>query len=103
MEEYDLYDVLGELGHGMAARTREGRAGAFTYKHSVWLSALPKDAVATLKALAAQFARAGTEGLENPQVFQTPEVCRAGGLGALKAFGKPSDILQRAKERLFAA
>jgi len=103
MEEYDLYDVLGDLGYGMAPRTREGRANAFTYKHAAWLSALPKDVAATLKALAAQFARAGTEGLENPQVFQTPTVARAGGLPALKALGKPADVLRETKTRIFAA
>ncbi len=103
MEEYDMYDVLGELGYGMAPRTREGRAGAFTYKHAAWLSTLPKDAAATLKALAAQFARAGTDGLENAQVFQTPGVTRAAGLAALKALGRPADILRETKARMFAA
>ena len=58
---------------------------------------------ATLSALARQFARAGTDGLENPQVFQTPEVVRAGGLAALSALGNPADILRETKERLFAA
>ena len=60
-------------------------------------------ATATLKALAGQFARSGTDGLESPQVFDTPDVARAGGLPALKAFGQPADILRQTKERLFAA
>ena len=103
MEDYDLYDVLAELGYGAVPRTRGERAAAFTYKHRGWLAALPKKAAATLKALAAQFERSGTEGLENPQVFQTPEVVRAGGLPALKALGKPADILRETKRRIFAA
>jgi len=103
MAEFDLYDVLGELGYGLAPRRRPERAEAFTYKHAGWLGALPEPASKTLKALAAQFARAGTDGLENPQVFQTPEVAQAGGLPALKALGKPADILRETKERLFAA
>jgi type I restriction enzyme R subunit len=103
MTEYDLYDVLAELGYGLAPRTREARAEAFLYKHADWLSTLPRGATATLKALAEQFARAGTDGLENPQVFQTPEVVRAGGLGALRALGKPADVLRETKERMFAA
>jgi type I restriction enzyme R subunit len=41
--------------------------------------------------------------LENPQVFATPEVVRAGGLEALKALGKPAQILQETKGRLFSA
>ncbi len=103
MTDYDLYDVLAELGYGLAPRTRPQRAEAFTYKHERWLATLPPPATATLKALAGQFARSGTDGLESPQVFDTPEVTRAGGLPALKAFGQPADILRQTKERLFAA
>jgi superfamily II DNA or RNA helicase len=57
----------------------------------------------TLKALAGQFARTGTESLENPQGFQMPEVVRAGGLAALRTLGEPADVLHQTKERLFAA
>ncbi len=103
MTAYDLYDVLGELGYGLAPRTRPDRADAFGYKHAPWLSGLPAPAAATLKALAGQFARAGTESLENPQVFQMADVVRAGGLPALRTLGEPSEILHETKERLFAA
>jgi type I restriction enzyme R subunit len=103
MKEYDLYDVLGELGYGLSPRTRVDRADAFTYKNDSWLSGLPAPMAATLKALAGQFARAGTDGLENPNVFKVPEVVKAGGLAALKALGKPAQILRETKERMFAA
>jgi type I restriction enzyme, R subunit len=103
MTEYDLYDVLAELGYGLNPRTRGERAEAFTYKHDHWLSGLPAPTRATLEALAAQFARGGTEGLESPQVFQMPEVVRAGGLAALRALGRPAEVLRETKERLFAA
>jgi len=53
--------------------------------------------------MAAQFARTGTDGIENPHIFQTPEVVRAGGLAALKALGKPADVLRETKKRMFAA
>src|ERR687886_2357366 len=43
------------------------------------------------------------EGLENPRIFQTPEVVQAGGLNALKAIGTPRDVLQETKARMFAA
>jgi type I restriction enzyme R subunit len=103
MASYDLYDVLAELGYGMAPRTRTERADAFAYKSESWLGDLPSSMAATLKALAGQFARGGTDELENPQVFQTPDVVSAGGLDALKALGKPAEILRETKERLFAA
>lgn len=50
-----------------------------------------------------EIARAGTEALETPQIFSTPEVLKAGGLAALKIIGDPGLILLETKERLFAA
>ena len=102
MDDYDLYDVLAELGYGLAPRTRPERAEAFTYKHGNWLMTLPPQAAETLKALASQFAKAGTDGLESPKVFQTPEVVKAGGLQALSALGNPAKVLLETKERMFA-
>ncbi len=102
-EEYDLYDVLGELGWGMRPRTRHDRALAFTYKHEDWLDGLPARAAATIKAIASQFERGGTEGLESSQIFQTPEVKAAGGLAALQAAGQPAELLRETKQRMFAA
>jgi type I restriction enzyme R subunit len=101
--EYDLYDVLAELGWGMNPRTRRGRALAFTYKHEDWINALPKPAAATIRAIAGQFERGGTDGLENPQIFQTPEVKKAGGLAALQMAGNPRDLVIETKTRMFAA
>ena len=95
--------MLAELGYGLAPRTRVERAEAFAYKHDRWLADLPAPTAATLKAMASQFARAGTDGLENPQIFQIPDVRNAGGLEALKVLGKPSDILRETKGRMFAA
>jgi type I restriction enzyme R subunit len=103
MNEFDLYDVLAELGYGLAPRTRPDRADAFAYKHAEWLAALPDKAAATLRALTGQFARAGTDGLESPEVFRLSAVVQAGGLAALKVLGKPADILRETKARLFAA
>jgi type I restriction enzyme R subunit len=103
MTDYDLYDVLAELGYGQAPRTRPDRAAAFGYKHGGWLGGLPPPAAATLTALATQFARGGTEELENLRVFETPEVRRAGGLAALRVLGPPPEVLRETKARLFAA
>jgi type I restriction enzyme R subunit len=103
MSDYDLYDVLADLGYGMAPRTRVGRAESFAYKHQAWLATLPEKTSATLRAIAGQFADGGTDGLENPQVFQTPAVVRAGGLSALQVIVRPADVLRETKERMFAA
>jgi type I restriction enzyme R subunit len=102
-QDYDLYDVLAELGWGMNPRTRQDRTLAFTYKNEDWLNALSQRAAATIRAIASQFERGGTEGLENPQIFQTPEVKLAGGLAALQTAGNPRDLLIETKTRMFAA
>ncbi|MDI9571421.1 MAG: DEAD/DEAH box helicase family protein [Pseudomonadota bacterium] len=101
--DYDLYDVLGELGWGMNPRSRRDRALAFTYKNEDWLNTLSQRAAATIRAIASQFERGGTDDLENPQIFQTPEVKLAGGLAALQSAGNPRELLVETKSRMFAA
>ncbi len=101
MDAFDLYDVLAELGYGQAPRTRADRAAAFVYKHTTWLAGLPVPAAATIKAVAGQFALAGTEGLENTHIFDTPDVRHEGGLAALKTVGRPADVLRDTKARMF--
>jgi len=102
-ENYDLYDVLAELGWGLYPRTREERVAAFTYKHEQWLNSLPPRARAAILAVAAQFERGGTESLENRLIFRTPEVQAAGGLAALQAAGNPAELLSETKVRMFTA
>jgi len=102
-QDFDLYDVLAELGWGMNPRTRRDRALAFTYKHEDWINGLPNETGATIRAIARQFEFGGTEGLENPHIFQVKEVREAGGLSALLAAGDPAVLLREAKLRMFAA
>lgn len=102
-QDCDLYDVLGEVGWGMNPRTRCDRSLAFIYKNEEWLASLPPQAAATIRAVAQQFEHGGTEALENPKIFQTPPIQRAGGLSALQSAGEPSVLLAEAKTRMFAA
>lgn len=99
----DLFDVLGELGYGLAPRTRADRAFAFRYKHAGWLANFPDAARAVAGALVDQFTLGGTDGLENRHIWQTPAVAAAGGLKVLAAHGDPRAILTEIKERMFAA
>lgn len=103
MEAFDLYDVLADAAYGVAPRTRTDRSLAFTYKNEEWLKRLPAQATAVLRAVASQFEKGGTEGLENNEIWRTPEVAKAGGLAALKAAGKPAELLRETKARMFAA
>lgn len=99
----DSYDVLAEVGFGMAPKSRKERIEALKYKHGDWFKRLPRKAANTLLALARQFEQGGTEELENPYIFNAPEVLKAGGLAALKILGEPKEIISQTKERLFAA
>ena len=103
MADFDLYDVLAELGYGPEPKTRKERANAFEYKAAAWLADLPVPAAHTLRALSGQFARGGTDELEDRGIFDTPSVRAAGGLRALKLLGSPADALRAAKEIIFSA
>ena len=73
------------------------------YKHSTWLKSLPSASTETLNALAKHFVVGGTDELENPFVFYSTDVMKAGGLEALKILGESKDIINEMKKRLFAA
>jgi type I restriction enzyme R subunit len=103
MGDYDLYDVLADLGFGLAPRTRGERALAFVYKHEDWLKGLPPQTAAAIRAIVGQFEKGGIDGLENKLIFQTPELKAAGGLQALIAGGNPAELLRETKERMFSA
>lgn len=101
---YDFYDILGEIGFGVAPKTMKERAFAFQYKHSQWLAELPQETRDTLIALANQFGKGGIKELENRFVFETPDVTKAGGLKALRSFGKKTqEIILETKRRLLSA
>lgn len=103
LKEFDFYDILAEIGYGMAPKSRKERVKALHYKHGDWFKNLPEETANTLLALTKQFERGGTEELENPYVFEAPEVVKAGGLDALKILGNSKDIINETKKRLFAS
>lgn len=104
MIDFDLYDVLAEIAYGLNPRRKQERVHAFTYKHEDWLLSFPLDTRETIKAIIEPFVVEGTEALENDKILEMPNVQKAGGLRALVATGKrPKEILQEAKEKLFAA
>ena len=100
MEEYDLYDVIADIGYRLDPKTMSERAESFKYKNEDWLESIDSKSADVIKALASQFSRGGTENLENPQIFKTPEVVKAGGVSALSGLDDP---LVETKQRLFKA
>jgi type I restriction enzyme R subunit len=101
MEDYDLYDVLGQLGYEVKPKTRIFRFAEFVRQQTDWLGAMPLATAMTIQAIAQQFVVSGTDGLEDQRLFQVPEIARAGGLNALKLLGKPGEVLQEMKIKLF--
>lgn len=101
MGAYDLYDVLADLGYGAVPRTRDDRADAFGYKQASWLAAMPAGTAAAVRALVGQFSRGGTDGLERPEIFQTPALRQAGGVRALALYADPAAVLRETKARVF--
>ena len=103
MDAFDLFDVLADIGYGQAPKTRTERADAFGYKNREWLSAMPETASRTILAIASQFASAGTDTLENPNIFRAPPVANAGGFDALRLVGSPGEAVLETKRRIFRA
>lgn len=101
-KKYDLYDVLADVGFGVAPKSRKERVEALHYKHASWFKSLPEKTANTLLALAKQFEKGGTEELENPYIFNAPDVVKEGGLESLKTLGDPKDASNETKKRLFA-
>lgn len=87
------------LGSGL---NMSAKVEALKYKHENWFKNLPSTTKNTLLVLAQQFERDGTEELENPYIFNAPEVIKAGGIEALKVLDEPKDIINETKKRLFA-
>ncbi len=102
-QDYDLYDVLAELGYSVKPRTRLDRSLAFRFKNEPWLDAMPSPAKGVILGIAGQFERNGTDALENREIWRVPAIQKAGGLAALRGLGKPLDALRDAKIRLFSA
>ena len=100
MEEYDLYDVIAYITYKISPKTMSERAESFEYKNEDWLGSINSKSADVIKALASQFSKGGTENLENPQIFKTPEVSNAGGVSALSGMDNP---LIETKQRLFKA
>ena len=104
MEDYDLYDILADLGFGMSPHTRAERAEAFSYKHEDWLNRLPSPTAEALRAIVRQFREGGIEELERQGIFETPDLKKAGGVDALKMSGhQPKELIQSAKEKVLSA
>jgi type I restriction enzyme R subunit len=103
MVDFDMYDIFAHHGYKAKALKRPARNHAYITMNQGWFDAVPPKAAIILKGLGYQFEIGGTDALETSALWEVPEIKMAGGLVALKAIGKPVDVMQDAKGRLFAA
>lgn len=101
MDDFDLYDFFGHHGYHARALKRPERGAHYLQANSAWFSAMDDRSAIVLQGLGNQFAQGGTEALESPALWDVPEIARAGGIAALRALGRPADVMHDAKIRLF--
>ncbi len=97
----DHYDLFAHHGYRAQALKRVERRDAYLSAHMPWFASVDEKAAIVLRSLGQQFGAGGTEALESEQLWEVPEIRRAGGLAALKALGTPADVMRDAKTRLF--
>jgi type I restriction enzyme R subunit len=103
MTDFDLYDFFGHHGYHARALKRPERGDLYISGNQPWFADMDPKAGTVLKGLGHQFAAGGTDALETPALWEVPEIRLAGGLDALRALGRPTDVMREAKGRLFGA
>ncbi|GAB4169408.1 MAG: DEAD/DEAH box helicase family protein [Geothermobacteraceae bacterium] len=101
MTDFDLYDFFGHHGYHARALKRPERGQHYINSNQSWFDDMDSRAAIVLKGLGHQFAKGGTEALETPALWEVPEISNAGGLDALRALGRPVEVMHEAKGRLF--
>lgn len=101
MDDCDHFDLFAHYGYREKALTRIERSAAYLTTHAPWFDAMDGKAAIVLRGLGHQFGIGGTDELESKELWNVPDIRRAGGLTALKGLGKPVDVLREAKTRLF--
>ena len=79
MKDYDLYGRDRRTGLRTLAQDHDRAGRCLRVQERKWLETLPQPSSTVIRAIASQFAQGGTESLESPYLFKTPEVARAGG------------------------
>jgi type I restriction enzyme R subunit len=101
MTAFDHYDVFAHFGYRERALRRREREAAYLAQQAAWFAQADERAAIVLRALGPQFGAGGTEALDSPELWQVPEIARAGGIDALRKLGAPGEVLRVAKLRLF--
>lgn len=103
-DDYDSFDVIAELAYQVEAKTKPQRVADFLTQSESWLVAMPQQSANTLRALGDEFQKAGTEGLNNKELFSVRSIINASGgspYKALKLVGNPNEMVKEFKKRIF--
>lgn len=101
MVECDHFDLFAHFGYRERALKRRERESAYLLHEAPWFASVDSRAATVLRGIGHQFGAGGTEALESELLWDVPEIKQAGGLMALRVFGKPADVMREAKSRLF--
>ncbi|WP_137127946.1 DEAD/DEAH box helicase family protein [Roseomonas sp. HF4] len=101
--ECDHFDLFAHYGYREKALKRSEREGAYLERQASWFASADPKAAIVLRGLGHQFGLGGTDALESAELWNVPEIRRAGGLHALRSLGIPSAVVIEAKTRLFGA
>lgn len=99
--ECDHFDLFAHYGYREKALRRPEREAAYLTANEAWFVAVEPEAAVVLRGIGHQFGAGGTDALESEMLWEVPEFKRVGGLSALRALGKPVDVMREAKTRLF--
>ncbi len=101
LTDCDQFDLFAHYGWREKALKRTERADAYLQAQALWFASVGASAAIVLQGVGRQFGLGGTEALESPELWHTPEIRRAGGVAALRPLGRPAEVLKDAKIRLF--
>lgn len=101
LKDCDNFDLFAHLGFKSMALKRHEREGFYLVDNAPWFDAMDKNAAIVLRSVGRQFGAGGTDAIESEILWQVPEIARAGGVDALRALGRPAEVMHEAKTRLF--
>ncbi len=102
LTECDHFDLFAHYGYRERALKRPEREAAYLAVHTPWFASMDDRTATVLKGIGHQFGLGGTEALESTELWNVPDIRRAGGLAALLPLGKPADVMREAKMRIFS-
>lgn len=103
LADCDHFDLFAHYGYREKALKRQEREAAYLAAQAAWFASVPPNTAVVLRGIGHQFGVGGTEALESTELWNVPNISRAGGIAALRVLGRPPEVVQDAKARLFGA